>query len=38
MKHFSLTVTDDGIWEYSPDMKSTLKTNEEIKEAVRKLL
>lgn len=30
-----LLIADDGIWEYSPDMKSTLKTDSEVKAAIQ---
>lgn len=33
----SLLIADDGIWEYDPNMKSTVKTNDEVKDELKKL-
>jgi len=32
----SLLIADDGVWEYAPDMKSTVKTNDEVKAELKK--
>ena len=31
----SILIADDGVWEYSPKMKSTIKTDEEVKAAIK---
>lgn len=31
----SILIADDGVWEYSPEMKSTIKTDEEVKAAIK---
>jgi len=31
----SLMIADDGVWEYDPEMKSSIKTDKEVRDAVR---
>lgn len=34
----NLLIADDGFWEYAPEMESTLKTDDDVKAAVTRLL